>query len=149
MNSEENEAMRALDARLRQALSGLDAPEGFEDRLQARLPAVAAARTAPDAAALREKLEREHERRRAAADRAALVDGAAITVAGIGSLLAAWRFAPELARLYATAEQAAGSTAIGFATLALVGAALWAMLRSFDVSLATLAAGRPWNASTS
>lgn len=140
MNSGENEAMRALDARLRKTLSGLDAAEGFEARLQARLSAAAAARAAPDAAVLRARLEREHQRRRTAADRAALADGAATAMAGIGGLLAVWRFAPELARLYATAEQAAGPTVIGFATLALAGAALWAMLRRFGVDLAAPAA---------
>ena len=149
MNSEETEAMRALDARLRKALSRLDAAEGFEERLQARRSALAATRTAPDAAVIRAKLEREHERRRAAADRAALADGAAIAIAGIGGLAAAWRFAPEFARLCATVEQAAGPAAIGFATLALTGAVLWALLRRFDVNLAALATGRPWNASTS
>jgi hypothetical protein len=77
------------------------------------------------------------------------VDGAAIAIAGIGGLVAAWRFAPEFARLYATVEQAAGPTVIGFATLALAGAALWALLRQFDVNPAALAGGRPWNASTS
>jgi hypothetical protein len=149
MNSEETEAMRALDDRLRKALSGLDAAEGFEERLQARLSALAATRTAPDAAMIRAKLEHEYERRRAAADRATLADGTAIAIAGVGGLLAAWRFAPELARLYATAEQAAGPIVIGFATLALVGAALWALLRQLDVNLAGLATGGPWNASTS
>ncbi|MCU0975401.1 MAG: hypothetical protein MUC71_03700 [Steroidobacteraceae bacterium] len=147
MNSEENDAMRALDARLRNALSDLDAPEGFDERLQARLSALAAKRPALDVAAQRAELEREHDRRRAAADRAALVDGTALAIAGAGGLLSAWRFAPELARLYATVEQAAGPSAIGFAAVALAGAALWLLLRQFDVNLATLA-GRPWNAST-
>lgn len=149
MNNEENEAMLALDARLRKVLSGLDAAEGFEERLQTRLSTLAMTRPLPDVAAMRAALEHEHERHRAAADRAALADGAAVTIAGVGGLLAAWRFAPELARLYATAEQAAGPTVIGLATLAVVGVALWALLRQFDVNLAALATGRPWNASTS
>ena len=149
MNSEENEAMPGLDARLRKVLSGLDAAEGFEERLQTRLSTLAMTRPDPDLAAMRAALEREHERHRAAADRAALVDGAAIAIAGIGGLVAAWRYAPEFARLYGTVEQAAGPAAIGFATLALAGAALWALLRQFDVNPAALAGGRPWNASTS
>lgn len=149
MSREEDDAMSVLDSRLRRAMSDLDAAEGFEQRLQARLAALAAVHAAPDVAAMRAKLEREHDRRRAAADRAALVDGAAIAIAGVGGALATWLFAPELARLYSAAEQAGGPIVIGFATLALTGAALWAVLRQFDVNLATLATGRPWNASTS
>jgi hypothetical protein len=149
MNGEEIEAMRALDARLRKVLSGLDVAEDFEARLQARLSAEAVTRRGLDVAAIRARLEREHERRRAAADRAALVDGAAIAVAGMGGLVAAWRFAPELARLYAAVEQVAGPTVIGFATLAAMGAVLWALLRRFDVDLAARSGGRPWSTSPS
>lgn len=149
MNSDENEAMAALDFRLRKVLSGLDAADGFDERLRARLSSRAMTHRIPDAASMRAELEREHERRRAAADRAALVDGAALAIAGIGGLVAAWRFAPEFARLYATVEQAAGPTATGFAALALTGAALWVLLRQFSINPAALAGGRPWNASTS
>lgn len=149
MSREEDDVMNLLDARLRKAMAGLDAAEGFEDRLRSRLSALAEARTAPDRAALRAALQREHDRQRAAAGRAALMDGAAIAVAGAGGLAAAWSFAPELVRLYATAAQAAGPTAVGFATVALAGAALWALLRRFDVNLAAMAGGGRWNASTS
>lgn len=129
MNAEDTEAMQALDNRLRKMLSSLDTAPGFEERLQARVAAVAG----QPSEGLRARLEREHERARAAADRAAWADALAIAIAGLGGLLAVWRFAPALAHAYAATLDASGPAAIGFATLAAAGAALWAILRRFDI----------------
>jgi hypothetical protein len=126
MNVEDNEAMQALDTRLRKMFSGLDTAPGFEDRLQARM-------AAQPAGELRVRVEQEYDRARAAANSAARMDAVAVGVAGIGGLLAVWRFAPELAGLYSASVDAAGLTTIGFATLAAAGAALWAVLHRFDV----------------
>lgn len=129
MNAEDTDAMQALDDRLRKMFARLDTTPGFEDRLQARIATLAA----PPARELREQLQREHDRARAVADRAARVDALAIGIAGIGGLLAVWRFAPALANLYAASMETPGPVAIGVATLAVAGAALWAVLRQFDV----------------
>lgn len=137
MNAEDTEAMQALDTRLRNLFSSLDADPGFGDRLQARLAALAERPTED----LRARLEREHDRARAAADRAARLDGLAIGIAGLGGLLALWRFAPELERLYSAAVEPAGPTAIGFVTLAAVGAALWAVLRQSGIDPRRLVGG--------
>lgn len=132
MIEKDTDAMHALDARLAKMLGGLDTSPGFEDRLRARIAASAAERHAPPAETLA-RLEREHARARAAARHAAQIDIAAIAVAGLGGLAASWRLSTELVSLYVAAEQAAGPTGLGFATLALAGVALWAALRWFNV----------------
>ena len=129
MTAEDTEAMKALDNRLRKTFAGLDATPGFEARLQARVATLAAG---PSTEVLAQ-LERQHDRARAAADRAARLDGLAIAIAGVGSLVAVWQFAPGLARLYATSVETLGPATIGVATLAVAGVALWAVLRQFDV----------------
>lgn len=129
MNAEDTDAMQALDNRLRKMFVGLDTAPGFEDRLQARIATLAASPSQE----LREQLQREHDRARAVADRAARVEALAIGIAGLGGLLAVWRFAPAMANLYATSVETLGPAAIGAATLAVAGAALWAVLRQFDV----------------
>lgn len=139
MNAGDDETMRALDHRLRKLLSGLDATQGFEDRLQARIATLAATRSARPADAVLAKLERERDRACAAAARAAQADAVAIAIAGVGGLVAVWRFAPALTQLYSASLQVAGPTVIGFATMAATGAALWALLRRFDVNPRTLA----------
>jgi hypothetical protein len=129
MNAGDDEAMQALDNRLRKLFAGLDAGPGFEQRLQARIATLAAR---PSAEALA-RLEREHDRARAAADRAARVEGLAIAIGGVGSLVAVWRLAPSLVHLYSASLEVASPALIGVATLAAAGAALWAVLRQFDV----------------
>lgn len=129
MNAEDTEAMQALDNRLRKIFAGLDAAPGFERRLQARIATLA---SQPPAEVLA-RLEQEHDRARAAADRAARVEGLAIAIGGIGSLVTVWRLAPSIAHLYSTSLEAAGPTLIGVATLAVAGAALWAVLRQCGV----------------
>lgn len=134
MNAEDTEAMQALDNRLRKLFSGLDAAPGFEERLQARLATLAV----QPSAAIRDRLEREHDRARAAAARAARLDGLALALAGVGSLLAVWRFAPGLLRFYEASVATAGPAVVALGTLAVAGAALWAVLRRFDVDPRTL-----------
>lgn len=131
MNTEETDAMRSLDLRLARLCAGLDARPGFEDRLQARIAGLSAQRTA--SAATRERVEREHERARAAAGLAARVDSLAVAIGGLGSVAAVWRFAPELMRGYEAVAAQVGPVAIGFGTLAVATVALWGLLRRFDV----------------
>jgi hypothetical protein len=134
MNAEDTEAMQALDNRLRKMFAGLDADAGFEQRLQARVTTLAA-RSPAEALA---RIEREHDRARTAADRAARVDALAIAIGGIGSLVAVWRLAPSIAHLYSTSLETASPALISVATLAASGAALWALLRQCDVDLRRL-----------
>ena len=129
-----DDAMQALDSRLRKMFSGLDAAPGFDARLQARLAELAAQ---PEAA-LRARLEREYAAARAAALRTARLEGATIGVAGLGALLMVWRLGPDLAQLYSASVQAAGPVTAGFVVLAASGAALWAILRRFGVDLRRL-----------
>jgi hypothetical protein len=133
MNAEDSEAMRALDDRLRKLFSALDARPGFEDRLQARVAALAAAQHAVPVAELRRRLELEHERARAAAGRAARLDAVAVAVVGLGSVVGIWRFAPELERIVQATVTGTGSLAVAAGTLAVTGVALWALLRHFHV----------------
>lgn len=131
MSTEDAEAMHALDARLRTLCGNLDTRPGFEDRLQARIAELAAARpTAAD----RSQLEREHERALAAARSAARIDAVAVGIGGLGGALALWRFAPQVAAWYATSVETLGPTIIGFGSLAITAVAFWGLLKRFDVS---------------
>jgi len=130
MSTEDPEAMRALDARLKKLYGNLDTSPGFEDRLQARIAALAAARPA---AADRSRLEREHERALAAARSAARVDSIAVGSAGLGGALALGRFAPELSAWYASSVEALDPLVVGFGSLAVTVVALWALLNRLDV----------------
>ena len=134
MNAEDDEAMRALDERLRRLCGSLDTSPGFEDRLQARIASMATAPAQVPLAAAREHLEQQHERARAAAHRAARMDAAAVAIGGIGSALALWRFAPQVTAWYATSVETLGPTFIGFGSLAITAFALWALLKRLDVS---------------
>lgn len=138
MNAEDDEAMRALDARLGRLYGNLDTSPGFEDRLQARIAALAAARARPLAAEARERLEREHAMERAAVDRAARVDSIAVAIGGLGSALGLWRFAPEISRWYAATVEQMDPVLVAFGGMAVIGAAAWALLRRFDVNPRTL-----------
>lgn len=137
MNQEETEAMRALDARLAKLYGGLDTRPGFEERLQARIASLSAARAAAPEA-LRAQLEREHERARAAANRAACLDAIAVTIGGAGAAVALWKLAPQLTQWYAATLGQVDPLAAAFGSLAIVAAAGWALLRRFDVSPRTL-----------
>jgi hypothetical protein len=138
MTPEDTDAMTELDARLRQTFRSLDTSPGFEARLQRRLASLSGAPGAPSPAELRARLEREHDRARRAAAHAAQVDGAAVAIAGVGGLVAAWHFAPGLLQLYWASVQESGPAAVGFITLAAAAGALWTVLRRCGVSPRTL-----------
>jgi len=140
MNAEDDEAMRALDERLRKLYGGLDTRPGFEERLHARIAGLEASSAQPVTAAARERVEREHVRERAAVDRAARIDSLAVAIGGIGSALALWRFAPQVADWYASSVETLDPMLVGFGSLAITAAALWALLRRFDVDPRTLVA---------
>ena len=135
MNPEDPEAMRMLDARLGRLHRKLDTSPGFEDRLAARIAATGVSRPASPAAEALARLERVHERERREAGRQARVESVVMTIAALGAVLAAWRFAPLLARLieaYASTAEVA-PTLFAAGTLAVTGAALWALLRRSGV----------------
>ena len=135
MSTEDPEAMRALDARLRRLYGSLDTRPGFEDRLQARIAELAVARpTAAD----RSRLELEHEHALAAARSAARIDSIAVGLGGLGAALALWRFAPQLSAWYVTSVETLDPLFIGFRSLAVTAAALWVLLGRFHVDPRTL-----------
>jgi hypothetical protein len=130
MNVEDPETMRALDARLRKLYGGLDTRPGFDDRLQARIAELSAARPS---AANRSRLEQEHERALAAARRAARIDAIALGLGGLGSAMALWEFAPRISAWYAASVVTIDPMLVGFGSLAVAGAALWTLLRRFHI----------------
>jgi len=89
--------LAALDARLRGLIGRLDARPGFEERVMARVAALAA-HAGADPADLRAQFERRRELARRRLARDAWTHG--FTIAGIGIAAAAlvWRFAPEIRR---------------------------------------------------
>jgi len=133
MSTEDPEAMRALDARLRRLYGSLDTRPGFEQRLQARI-----AELARPTVADRSRLEREHERALAAARSAARIDSIAVGIAGLGGALALWRFAPQLSAWYAASVETLDPLVIGFGSLAVTAVALWALLAHFHIKPRTL-----------
>ena len=139
MNMEDPEAMCTLDARLKRLYGGLDTRPGFEDRLQARIVDLAAARVRHPAAEEKARIGREHEQALAAARSAARIDAIALGLGGLGGVLALWRFAPQLSAWYAASVEPLGPTFIGFGSLALTAVALWSLLRRFDVDPRRLA----------
>lgn len=124
MNGDET-ARQDLDARLRRAMSGLDARAGFEQRLQARIAA-----GAPPRPALRAELEARRLAARRRLRREAWANG--ITTAGVGLGIAALvlRFAPEIEGFAEGVMAAAGPLTIGGATLGVLALALWPYLRN-------------------
>jgi hypothetical protein len=135
MNPEDPEAMRMLDARLGRLHRNLDTSPGFEGRLAARIAAIGVSRPAPPTAEALARLERVHERERREAGRQARMESVVMAIAALGAVLAAWRFAPLLARVieaYATTAEVA-PTLFAAGTLAVAGAALWALLRRSGV----------------
>lgn len=126
--------MRRLDIRLKELCSGLDTGPGFEDRLQARIALLSAARRAPLSAMDLARLEREHDSAVAVVDRAARVDAVAIAIGGLGSLAAVWRFAPQMLQWYDTVAVRIDPMVIAVGTLAIAGVSLWGLLRQFNVN---------------
>ena len=94
MNSDEPRQAE-LDARLRRLHGGLDAGAGFEERVMRRVATVAAA-------APRENLQAQFERRRALLRRRLLREAwmSSITILGIGACAFGllWRYAPDIQR---------------------------------------------------
>lgn len=119
----EDARMAALDARLRRAMSGLDAGAGFRERLQARIAA-----SAPRADTACE-LERRRAAQRRRLRREAWANGISVAGLGLAAVAAVWRFAPEMERFFATTTDAANSLPIGAITLAVLAAGLWPLLR--------------------
>jgi hypothetical protein len=135
MSTEDPEAMRALDARLKRLYGSLDTRPGFEDRLQARIAELAAARpTAAD----RSRIELEHEHALAAARSAARIDAIAVGIGGLGGALALWRFAPQLSAWYATSIETLDPLLVGFGSLAVTLLGLWVLLDRFHIRPRTL-----------
>lgn len=133
MNLEETEAMRSLDTRLRKLHADLDAQPGFEARLAARIAMQRAKQTRPLPADAVRRIEREHERARAQADRDARAEGLLLAIAGLGGALAAWQLAPMLGRLLATATQGTDPMTVAYGVLPVAAALVWTVLRRFDV----------------
>jgi len=135
MSTEDPEAMRALDARLKRLCGSLDTRPGFEERLQARIAELEAARpTVAD----RSRLKREHEHALEAARSAARIDSIAVGIAGLGGALALWRFAPQISAWYAASVETLDPLVIGFGSLAVTAVALWALLAHFHIKPRTL-----------
>lgn len=123
----EDARMAALDARLRQAMSGLDAGEGFHERLQARIAA-----RAPRANEA-EELERRRAALRGRLKREAWANGISVAGLGLAAIAAVWRFAPEIGQFAASSAEAADSLLIGAITLAVLAVGLWPLLRRMPV----------------
>jgi hypothetical protein len=125
MNSDES-GQAELDARLRRLLGGLDAGAGFDERVMRRVATVAAA-------APRENLQAQFERRRALLRRQLLREAwmSSITVLGIGACAGAllWRYTTDIQKLAANAGQAFDPNLLIGGTLAAVGAMLWFLVR--------------------
>ncbi len=91
--NDEDAKLAAFDVRLRSLFGSLDAREGFEARVQARIASLAAFDPATRAD-LRGRFESRRERERRRFAREAWMNG--ITIAGLGLTAVAlvWRFAP-------------------------------------------------------
>jgi len=115
-----------LDARLRRLHGGLDPGAGFEERVMRRVATVGAA-------APRENLRAQFERRRALLRRRLLREAwmSSITILGIGAcaLGLLWRYAPEIQRLATGATPLNDPNLMIGGTLALLGGAIWFVLR--------------------
>ena len=122
--NDDDARIAGMEARLRRLMSGLDAREGFEARVQGRIAALATSQT---------DLKAQFEARRLAAlrrmRREAWANG--VTSAGVGAAAAVlvWRFAPEIARLAGDVAGSVDPLAIGAATLAVVALCIWPFLR--------------------
>jgi hypothetical protein len=116
--------MAGMDQRLRRLMSGLDAREGFEARVQGRIAALATSQS---------DLKAQFEARRLAARRRMRREAWAngVTIAGVGAAASVlvWRFAPEIERVAGEVMAAADPMVIGAATLGAVAIAILPFLR--------------------
>lgn len=125
MNSEESRQAE-LDARLRRLHGGLDAGEGFEQRVMQRIAAVAAA-------VPRENLRAQFEWRRKLLRRRLLREAwmSSITIMGIGAcaFTLLWRYAPEIARSVTGPSPLNNPDLLIGGTIAFLGGAIWYVFR--------------------
>ena len=93
--SEEDQRLAALDARLRDLLGTLDAREGFEERVMARVTSLVAVSdtTRED---LRAQFERRREIVRRRIAREDWTNGVTIAGIGIAAIMLVWRLAPGI-----------------------------------------------------
>jgi glutathione S-transferase len=115
-------ALALVDARLTAMHARIDVPADFDVRLRARL--AQEAQRSPTAAD-REAIERELDGWRARLRRESWLDGGAIVGAGVAFGIAAWHFAPWVARFYASDPTRSNSLVIGAVAAALALAGAW------------------------
>ncbi|MBM2853303.1 MAG: hypothetical protein HW417_231 [Steroidobacteraceae bacterium] len=115
-----------VDDRLRRLLGGLDAGPGFEARVMERVAGLAAA-------APREDLRAQFERRRALLRRRLLREAwmSSITILGLGACGGAllWRYASEIQQFATNSGQSVDPNLLIGGTAAVVGTALWFLIR--------------------
>lgn len=126
------DALALVDTRLTAMHARIDVPSDFDVRLRARL--VQEAQRSP-AAVDREAVERELDGWLARLRRESWLDGGAIVGTGAAVGVAAWHYAPEVARLYTV--DATGTTAlvVGAVTAALTLAGAWFALGDAKLAL--------------
>lgn len=115
-------ALALVDARLTAMHARIDVPADFDERLRARL--AQEAQRSPTAVD-REAVERELDGWLARLRRESWLDGGAIVGAGAAFGVAAWRFAPLVARLYTADPTGTNSLVIGAFAAALALAGGW------------------------
>lgn len=122
--NDDDARMAGMETRLRRLMSGLDAREGFEARVQDRIAALAVSQT---------DLKAQFEARRLAARRRMRREAWAngVTIAGVGAAatVLVWRFAPEIARFAGNVTGSVDPLVIGAATLAAVALCVWPFLQ--------------------
>lgn len=116
----------ALDARLRRLLGGPDASAGFEARVMKRIAGLATAAPRED---LRAQFERRRELLRGRLRREVWMNS--ITILGLGACAGAllWRFASEIQQFATNSAQSVDPGLLIGGTAAVVGAALWFLIR--------------------
>ncbi len=117
-----------IDDRLRRLLGGLDAGPGFEERVMQRVAKLAATAAAPRGD-LRAQFERRRELLRRRLRREAWMNG--ITILGLGVCAGAllWRYASEIQQFATNSAQLVHPNLLIGGTVAVVGAALWFVIR--------------------
>ena len=125
--------MNRLDDRLSELFVRLDTRPGFEQRVEARIASLSAARADSPQAGRKSLLQRQLERAREAARRDAWLDGLVLAAGGVGAMLATWIFAPRLASLAAGMTAQGDVAAAGFAWLAVVALAMWLLLKGSGI----------------
>ena len=122
--NDDDARMAGMETRLRRLMSGLDAREGFEARVQGRIAALAMSQTD-----LKAQFEAHRLAARRRMRREAWANG--VTIAGVGAAAAVlvWRFALEFARFAGDVAGSVDPLVIGAATLAAVALCAWPFLQ--------------------